>query len=138
MRTLLLTTLLGLLAAGTAAEDGAALEAYRRLPVCALAPDGKRLLVEPCRRPPTKSPAQRRAVPSPPVVVAPLARPAPGPAVSPAPAPWIPPPGVQPLNNCDMLGCRDAGGTPYRSGAGNIVLDPSGRMCSRQGAWVQC
>ena len=51
-------------AAGPVApSDPAAIEAYRRLPYCRLAPDGLRLANEPCRRPPTRSYTQRRAPP---------------------------------------------------------------------------
>ncbi|MRV74151.1 hypothetical protein GJ700_20795 [Duganella sp. FT92W] len=143
-------------------SDPAAIEAYRRLPYCRLAPDGKHLAEEPCRRPPTRGFAARRTVPAPAAassrrlpethdpVVAPqlpddMVRPVP--AVPPSIArvtppaavmPPVPPPAVQPLNQCDLAGCRGANGTLYQQGAGNIVLDPSGRMCTRQGQWVHC
>jgi hypothetical protein len=155
--------LLGVLAAAPAfaQSDPAAIEAYRRLPYCRLAPDGRHLAQEPCRRPPTRGFAARRAAPA---LQAPLS-PVPPPAASPddaptampstarsipaAPAappaaalPPVPPPAVpspvQPLNQCDLAGCRGAGGALYQQGAGNIVLDPSGRMCTRHGQWVHC
>ncbi len=155
-----------------APSDPAAIEAYRRLPYCRLAPDGLRLAQEPCRRPPTRSYTQRRAAPllpapgarddegreaaaspgSPAIPAAQLhpapplvtLRPPSGPALTAnsaiAPVAPIAPaaPAVQPLNQCDIAGCRGANGTPYQKGAGNIVLDPAGRMCTRQGQWVHC
>ncbi|GAB2872786.1 hypothetical protein GCM10027277_47580 [Pseudoduganella ginsengisoli] len=146
-------------------SDPAAIEAYRRLPYCRLAPDGKRLAEEPCRRPPTRSFAERRTAPLMPLQpmrphAAPHAAPHPAPrdeqlpaatlaapALPVAPAITLPPvppappavlPPVQPLNQCDTAGCRGANGTLFQQGAGNIVLDPSGRMCTRQGQWVHC
>lgn len=144
----------------------AAIDAYRRLPFCQLAPDGRHLLKEPCRRPPTRSFEQRRAaeaqtvregppsrqevrqleqeqqaerrlLPAPPV---PSAAPSVAPPRAPAiPAlPPVPAPAVQPLNQCDVAGCRGANGALYQQGAGNIVLDPSGRPCTRNGSFVQC
>lgn len=160
------------IAAPVPPTDPDGIEAYRRLPYCKLAPDGKRLAQEPCRRPPTRGFAARRAAPafppppssppSPPAqpqarapaqewhpTLVPRATPA-MPATAAAPiASWraappgaapqpVPPPAVQPLNQCGIAGCRGADGTLYRPGAGDIVLDPSGRMCTRQGQWVHC
>ncbi|MES2260792.1 MAG: hypothetical protein V4724_19915 [Pseudomonadota bacterium] len=159
MKTAILCCLLALTGSGTLAQaaeparpalprvvpdasgGAAATEAFRRLPLCSLAPDGKRLLVEPCRPAPSRNFTQRRAVPQtvlrmPP----PPAPPAPsGYAATPVtpPTPLAPPP-VQPLNNCIGGVCRGADGTPYQGGTGNVVLDPAGRLCSRNGAWVQC
>lgn len=141
-------------------SDPAAIEAYRRLPYCKLAPDGKHLLSEPCRRPPTRSFEQRRSAqagaarqgaPGPQAVAqltreqravqhmlpptAPMSPPR-VPAV-PIPPP-VPPPAIQPLNQCDIAGCRGADGALYQQGAGNIMLDPSGRLCTRSGMSVQC
>jgi hypothetical protein len=133
-----------------APSDPAAIEAYRRLPYCRLAPDGRHLAEEPCRRPPTRGFAARRTVPVPfssplrqaPAVpaatrAAPAAQPAP---VVPPPVtlPTVPPPVVQPLNQCDSAGCRGGNGTLYQPGAGNILLDPAGRMCTQHGQWVHC
>lgn len=126
------------------ASGGAeAAAAFRRLPVCTLAPDGKRLLTEPCRPAPSRTPGQRRAVPQaidrvpppsygyrPPTAAPALPAP-PAPAVQGTTAP-------QPILGCDAGGCRDAGGTRYQGGTGNVVLDPAGRQCTRNGAWVQC
>jgi len=141
-------------------SDPAAVEAYRRLPYCRLAPDGQRLAEEPCRRPPTRGFAERRAAPALPMPSPPPSRPQarePGhawhPTLVPHAVPGTPiatgraaPPGasalpvppVQPLNPCGIAGCRGADGTWYLPGAGDIVLDPSGRMCTRQGLWVHC
>jgi hypothetical protein len=145
-------------------SDPAAIEAYRRLPYCKLAPDGKHLLKEPCRRPPTRSFEQRRAAQAEAAKVGPPGRQAleqleqeqqaerrlPPPsstlpmpvAAAPPRAPAVPPPvpapAVQPLNQCDVAGCRGANGALYQQGAGNILLDPSGRLCTRNGLSVQC
>lgn len=151
-------------------SDPAAIAAYRRLPYCRLAPDGKHLLKEPCRRPPTRSFEQRRAaqaeavkegppsrqaieqleqeqraeqraerrlLPHAPPVSATVLMP---PAVSAPRVPAMPaqPPAVQPLHQCDVAGCRGANGALYQQGAGNIMLDPSGRLCTRNGLSVQC
>ena len=120
----------------------AAAEAFRKLPVCSLAPDGKHLLVEPCRPAPANSFAQRRSVPQTILRMpsssanGPSTRP---PALMPLPVPPAPVagPGIQPLRQCDAGGCRDANGTRYQ-GSGGVVLDPSGRACRTDGHWVQC
>jgi hypothetical protein len=107
------------------------------LPVCRLDPrDSGKLAVEPCRPAPPVRP--RRSVaqvigrmpapPAPPVV--PMAPLPPGPAV---PMPGAP----QPIGACDTGGCRDAAGARY-NGAGNATLDANGRICHRNGAFLQC
>ena len=107
------------------------------LPVCRLDPhDSGKLAVEPCRPAPPVQP--RRAVarvigrmpaqPAPPVV--PMAPLPPSPAV---PMPRAP----QPIGSCDTGGCRDAAGARY-NGAGNATLDANGRICHRNGAFLQC
>ena len=108
------------------------------LPVCQLDPrDSGKLAVEPCRPAPPVQP--RRSVaqvigrmpvqrPAPPVV--PMAPPPPGPSM---PMPGAP----QPIGACDTGGCRDAAGARY-NGAGNATLDASGRICHRNGAFMQC
>ena len=65
---------------------------------------------------------------APPVV--PMAPLPPGPAV---PLPRAP----QPIGACDTGGCRDAAGARY-NGAGNATLDANGRICHRNGAFIQC
>lgn len=108
------------------------------LPVCQLDPrDSGKLAVEPCRPAPPVQP--RRSVAqvvgrmpvhhsAPPVVpMAPL-----------PPGPTVPMPGApQPIGACDTGGCRDAAGVRY-NGAGNATLDANGRICHRNGAFMQC
>ncbi|WP_219117516.1 hypothetical protein [Janthinobacterium sp. UMAB-56] len=107
------------------------------LPVCRLDPrDSGKLAVEPCRPAPPVQP--RRSVaqvigrmpaqPAPPLVpMAPL-----------PPSPAVPLPGApQPIGACDTGGCRDAAGARY-NGAGNATLDANGRICHRNGAFMQC
>ncbi len=108
------------------------------LPVCQLDPrDSGKLVVEPCRPAPPVQP--RRSVAqvigrmpvqrtTPPVVSMPSLRP--GPAL---PMPGAP----QPIGACDTGGCRDAAGARY-NGAGNATLDANGRICHRNGAFIQC
>lgn len=108
------------------------------LPVCRLDPrDSGKLAVEPCRPAPPvqprrsvaqvidRMPVQRTAPP-----VVPMAAPPPGPSV---PMPSAP----QPIGACDTGGCRDAAGARY-NGAGNATLDANGRICHRNGAFMQC
>ena len=108
------------------------------LPVCRLDPhDGSKLETEPCRPAPPVQP--RRAVtqvigrmPAPPTAPPAVAMP-PLPSSPPAPMPGLP----QPLGSCDTGGCRDAAGARY-NGAGNATLDANGRICHRNGAFIQC
>ncbi|WP_332861315.1 hypothetical protein [Janthinobacterium svalbardensis] len=108
------------------------------LPVCQLDPrDSGKLAVEPCRPAPPvqprrsvaqvigRMPVQRTAPP-----IVPMAPLPPGPAV---PMPRAP----QPIGACDTGGCRDAAGARY-NGAGNATLDANGRICHRNGAFIQC
>ncbi|KQV78509.1 hypothetical protein ASD15_22115 [Massilia sp. Root351] len=124
-----------------ASGGAAAAEAFRKLPVCSLAPGGTKLLVEPCRPAPSRNFTQRRSVPQailsmPPSQPLPqLPRP-PASAYTPLPAP-VAPPASRPLGTCDAAGCRDANGTRYQ-GTGPVLLDPSGRPCRSDGHWVQC
>ncbi|WP_156894920.1 hypothetical protein [Janthinobacterium sp. 1_2014MBL_MicDiv] len=125
-----------LLAAGHArAAEPAPSEA---LPVCRLDPrDSTKLAVEPCQPAPPVQPRRavtqvigrmpaQRAVP--PAVVMPSLPPSPA-----VPMPSLP----QPIGSCDPGGCRDASGARY-NGAGNATLDANGRICHRNGAFVQC
>lgn len=136
--TLLLV--IGALAGGRA---GAQQQEVRRaapeaLPVCSLDPhDSTKLAVEPCRPAPPvqprrsvaqvigRMPAQRTA---PPVVAMPALPPSPA-----VPMPRAP----QPVGACDAGGCRDASGARY-NGAGNATLDANGRICHRNGTFLQC
>lgn len=119
----------------------AAAEAFRKLPVCSLAPDGKKLLVEPCRPAPSRNFTQRRSTPQtiltmPSQAQQPLPQLSRPPATAYTPAP-VPPPATRPLGTCDAAGCRDASGTRYQ-GTGPVLLDPAGRPCRTDGHWVQC
>lgn len=120
-------------------QQGAAQQAApEALPVCQLDPhDSSKLAVEPCRPAPPvqprrsvaqvigRMPTQRTA---PPVVAMPALPPSPA-----VPMPRAP----QPIGACDVGGCRDASGARY-NGAGNAALDANGRICQRNGAFVQC
>lgn len=111
----------------------------KALPVCRLDPhDNTRLAVEPCAiAPPVQA---RRAVPQvigrmpvtrmpPPVIASPTVPPA-----THAPVPGMP----LPLNSCDSGGCRDASGMRHDGSVGNASLDANGRVCHRNGAFLQC
>lgn len=111
------------------------------LPECALAPgDPPRLAVEPCRPAPPRLTPPRRPVPQ---SIARMPQQAAPPVSAPpaAPAPALPAavPG-RPLsvNSCDIGGCRDAAGVRHEGGVGNATLDPNGRLCNRNGVWLQC
>lgn len=136
------------------------LAAYARLPVCTLSADGLRLAQQPCRTAPARVPMPRRPVPQimdPPTSTR-LAAPAAAPVAAPAapatlgvpasgtlllpsapiflPAPSASPP--RPLNNCSASGCYDAQGTRLDNAAPGIVITPQGKVCSRNGVWLQC
>jgi hypothetical protein len=74
---------------------------------------------------PERMPAPPRPPPSsvPPVAIPPAAAPA--------------PPGPVPLTTCDAGGCW-SGGARYNGGTGDTYLDRNGRMCQRNGTWMQC
>ena len=109
------------------------------LPICRLDPqDNTKLAVEPCATAPPVQP--RRAVPQ---VIGrmPASRMAPPaipyqtvPPVTHAPVPGAP----LPVNSCDSGGCRDASGMRHDGGVGNATLDANGRVCHRNGAFLQC
>jgi hypothetical protein len=108
-----------------------------QLPVCQLDPrDSGKLAVEPCRPAPPVQPRRSVAqvigrMPAPPApAVVPMAPLPPSLAV---PMPRAP----QPIGACDSGGCRDAAGARY-NGAGNATLDANGRICHRNGAFIQC
>jgi len=99
--------------AAPTAQTAAERDAYARLPVCKLRPDGRALAVEPCRTAPARRPMPRRPVPqhieptpsvTPPVApaapvtlfeLAPrtgptaVVTPAPGTSVTPPPSPYV-------------------------------------------------
>lgn len=123
-------------------------EEYAKLPPCKLSDDGKHLAEEPCRTAKAKDPVPRRPVPQAIERVSPAESkpvgPAPGAAVVPTP-PRQPPitpvarPGAPiPTAGCDAGGCYGPGGQRYNNGPGATVISPSGKLCSRNGAWIQC
>ena len=128
-----------LLAGGHAwAQQPAATESLpESLPVCQLDPrDSSKLAVEPCRPAPPVQP--RRSVAQ--VIGRMPAQPAPSvvPMAPLPPSPAVPMPRApQPIGSCDTGGCRDAAGARY-NGAGNATLDANGRICHRNGAFMQC
>jgi hypothetical protein len=161
---LLLPVLLPAQAAGPAQPGRGDIEAYAKLPVCKLTPDGRRLAVEPCRTAPPKRPMPRRPVP---LAVEPMPRMAepaalpppaasgpvlplvleprqPAPSISNIPAPGAfaaPPPGPGPLTpaTCGAGGCRDSNGTFYGGPPGSVSVAPNGRQCVTSSAgFVQC
>src|ERR1700737_548192 len=56
----------------------------------------------------------------------------------PVPLPPVKPEAPFPVTTCDAGGCWNANGNRYQGGAGNIYLDSNGRICQRNGAWMQC
>jgi capsular polysaccharide biosynthesis protein len=94
---------------------------------------------KPCKRP------ARRAVRQDIVPVTPIGSP-------PAPLAASPPPGATrpaptraapvPLLRCEGNVCRDTEGQSYNGGvgrgAGNAATDSQGRLCTREGQWMQC
>jgi hypothetical protein len=116
-------------------------------PVCKLAPgDPPRLAEEPCRPAPPIRP--RRSVPqiisrmpaqpsasSPGVDQA--YRPLPPAGISPLPSPYLAP-GPLPVPGCDKTGCRDAAGVRHNGGIGNATLAPNGRLCQKNGVFLNC
>ena len=121
------------------------------LPICRLDPqDPSRLAVEPCATAPPVAP--RRAVPQ--VIGRMPATRMPPPVIeyqtehqtehqtvhqTLPPASHAPVPGAPlPVNSCDSGGCRDASGMRHDGGVGNATLDANGRVCHRNGAFLQC
>lgn len=145
--TLTIALLLGAVVCKDAWAQGLdpAVQAYARLPVCSLSADGKRLAVEPCRTAPARVPMPRRPVPQ---IIQRMPATAPSrqvamPAMPPSPSPSLPsllsPPGAPiPVTGCDAGGCYDAAGVRHNNAAGASSITPSGRLCNRAGAWLQC
>lgn len=128
-----------LLAAGCAraGESAPVAEAAPALPVCQLDPqDSNKLLEEPCR--PAPPVGARRAVPQ--VIGRMPAASMPPPVIQYQPVPPAPVtvPAPRPIGACDSGGCRDAAGARYNTGAGSQTLDANGRICHRNGAFIQC
>lgn len=129
-----------------AAQDGAGQDAahmpladYARLPPCTLSRDGSRLAVEPCRTAPPRQPMPRRPVP---LLIQPLPSRAAPVTVTPPPSPPSPPLVLpsrpQPAIACGVNGCFDSNGQFHGAAGGNATIGPSGRLCIRDGVWLQC
>jgi len=113
------------------------LDAYAKLPVCTLSADGEHLAVEPCRTAPTRKLLPRRPVPQivqrqPPL---PVPRSVPMPPVRPL---AIQPRSPAPIVSCDAGGCYDLNGVRHNNAAGNSTITPAGKLCNRNGVWLQC
>lgn len=126
-----------------ASGGAAAAEAFRKLPVCSLAPDGRKLLVEPCRPAPSRNFTQRRSTPLTlqPMPRAPVAPPVASPAIPPTQSldTLMRPPGAPvPLLSCDPGGCFDTSGARHNNAGSGSSITPSGKLCNRNGAWLQC
>lgn len=132
--------LMCLFAASSAWADAppAAAQLETALPVCQLDPqDSTKLLVEPCQ--PAPPVGTRRAVPQ--VIGRMPATQMPPPVIqyqAVPPAPSTAPSAPRPIGVCDAGGCRDAAGARYNTGTGNQSLDANGRICHRNGAFIQC
>ena len=118
-------------------------DAYAKLPVCKLSADGKRLAVEPCRTAPAAVPMPRRPVP---LTIQPMPRNQRAPQVAmPGAQPSTPietllqPPGTPiPAIGCTAGGCYDPSGVRHNTGPAGTTITPAGKLCHRQGAWLQC
>lgn len=129
--------------AKTAAPASPELREYAKLPVCSLSADGLRLAVEPCRTAPARKPMPRRpvtqiiqrmpVVKQAPQVAMPAAPPSPSlqTLLNPSNAPKA-------LNNCGPAGCNDANGTHINNAGPGTAISPSGKVCNRNGVWLQC
>ena len=132
----------------TAPEVDTEKEEYAKLPPCKLSDDGKHLAEEPCRTAKAKDPVPRRPVPQAIERVSPAASkpagPAPASTVVPTPprqphmTPDVRPGAPIPTAGCDAGGCYGPGGQRYNNGPGATVVSPGGKLCSRNGAWIQC
>jgi hypothetical protein len=126
-------------ASGTATLPPTEGQAYAGLPVCTLSADGKHLARQPCRTAPAQRPMPRRPVPQIVERMPPSSQP---PRVAmpqlPPSAPLRVPSAPQPLGNCGAGGCYDAGGAWQGNGVGNTSVAPNGKLCQRNGIWLQC
>src|SRR4051812_31543264 len=43
-----------------------------------------------------------------------------------------------PVTTCDPGGCWNTNGSRYNGGAANTYLDGNGKLCQRNGGWMQC
>ncbi|HEX8404909.1 MAG TPA: hypothetical protein VF670_09840 [Duganella sp.] len=125
------------------AKADANAEAYAKLPVCKLSEDGKRLIAEPCRTAPAAVPMPRRPVPltiqrMPSTKVAPqVAMPQMAPS-TPIETLMQPPGSPVPAVGCTAAGCYDPSGARHSTGPAGTTVTPTGKLCSRQGVWIQC
>jgi hypothetical protein len=114
-------------------------QAYASLPFCTLSADGKHLARQPCRTAPPQRPMPRRPVSQ---IIEAMPSPAAPPRVAmpplPPSAPLRAPSAPQPLGNCGAGGCYDAGGAWQGNGVGNTTVAPNGKLCQRNGIWLQC
>ena len=127
----------------TADVSPMSLQDYAKLPVCKLAPDGVHLAVEPCRTAPARNPMPRRPVPqivqSQPRLPVPRSVPMPAVPVSPSLPNLLTPPGRPvPVVGCDVGGCYDVNGVRHNNAGSNTSITPSGKLCIRNGVWLQC
>lgn len=60
------------------------------------------------------------------------------PATPPRSDPGARPGAPVPTAGCDAAGCNGPNGQRYNNGPGNTVVSPSGKLCSRNGAFIQC
>lgn len=129
--------------AKTEASGNPEAEAYAELPICKLSQDGKRLMVEPCRTAPSAVPMPRRPVPltiqrMPNNKVAPqVAMPQMAPS-TPIETLMQPPGSPIPAVGCTAAGCYDPSGARHNTGAAGTTVTPAGKLCNRQGVWLQC
>ncbi|WP_332854371.1 hypothetical protein [Duganella sp. S19_KUP01_CR8] len=130
-------------AAKTAASASPELREYAKLPVCTLSADGLRLAVEPCRTAPARKPMPRRPVAQI-IQRMPVVKQAPQvamPAAPPSPSLQTlldPPNAPKALNNCGPTGCNDASGARINNAGPGTAISPSGKVCNRNGVWLQC
>lgn len=125
------------------APTGAEVDAYAKLPTCQLSADGRRLVAEPCRTAPAARPMPRRPVP---LTIQRMPNNKVAPQVAmPQMAPSTPietlmqPPGAPiPAVGCNAGGCYDPSGVRHNSGAAGTTVTPAGKLCQRQGVWLQC
>jgi hypothetical protein len=119
------------------------LQAYARLPVCTLSADGRHLAVEPCRTAPARKPMPRRPVTQ---IIQRMPVTAPPRAITAPPLPPTPtlqellqpPRSPIPVAGCDAGGCYDASGARHNNAASGVTITPSGKLCNRNGTWLQC
>ncbi|MBV6319979.1 hypothetical protein [Duganella violaceipulchra] len=126
-----------------AASTSPELREYAKLPVCTLSADGLRLAVEPCRTAPARKPMPRRPV-SQIIQRMPVVKQAPQvamPAAPPSPSLQTllnPPNAPKALNNCGPTGCNDASGARINNAGPGTAISPAGKVCNRNGVWLQC